>query len=83
MITKKQKDNKIKLILLIILVSTEYARRQPWKNKWEVLTFSIEQIYWAHELIKIKSQKTFSIDAVEIFNDSIKREVIVPKLNTI
>ena len=83
MMTKKQKEHKIKLILLIILVSTEYARRQPWKNHWEVLTFSMEQIYWAHELIKIKSQKTFSIDAVEIFNDSREREVIVPKLNTI
>ena len=57
--TKAQKEHKIKLIHLIILVNTEYARRKPFKNNWETIAFATEQVMWAYELKKVASQRTF------------------------
>jgi len=57
--TKKQKEHRIKLIYLIILVNTEYARRKPFKDVWETIAFATEQVMWAVEL-----KKLFSIPVV-------------------
>jgi len=53
MMTKKQKEHSIKLIYLIILVNTEYARRKPFKDVWETIAFATEQVMWAVELKKV------------------------------
>ena len=54
--TKKQKEHRIKLIYLIILVNTEYARRKPFKDVWETIAFATEQVMWAVELKKLATQ---------------------------
>ena len=59
MMTKKQKEHKIKLIYLIILVNTEYAKRKPFKDVWETIAFAYEQFWWAMELRRVATQKTF------------------------
>ena len=56
MMTKEQKERKIKLIYLIILVNTEYAKRKPFKNVWETIAFATEQVMWAVELKKVAKQ---------------------------
>ena len=53
MMTKKQKEYRIKLIYLIILVNTEYARRKPFNDVWETIAFATEQLMWAVELKKL------------------------------
>ena len=56
--TIKEKERKIKLILLILLVNTEYARRQPFKNIFELIEFAIEQLKWLQKFRMVLHQKT-------------------------
>lgn len=60
--TKKQKEHKMKLISLIMIVNTEYAKRQPFKDIWETIAFANEQVWWAMELKRVTTQKTFESD---------------------
>lgn len=64
--TKKQKEQKMKLIYLIIIVNTEYAKRKPFKNMWETIAFAYEQVLWAMEFKKVATQKTFESGGLEI-----------------
>ena len=65
MLTKKQKEHKIKLICLIMIVNAEYARRKPFKNAWKAIEFVHEQITWKWELKKVKAQRTAESGGVE------------------
>lgn len=56
--TKKQKEYKMKLIYLIIIVNTEYAKRKPFKDMWETIAFAYDQVYWGMELKIVATQKT-------------------------
>ncbi len=77
--TKKQKEHKMKLIYLIILVNTEYAKRKPFKDVWETIAFATEQVMWAKELQKVATQKTFESGGLTIVGDNSKAEVILRK----
>ena len=55
--TKEEKEHKIKLILLIIIVQSEYARRKPFKNVFETIMFATEMIFWAEELKIVVTQR--------------------------
>lgn len=79
MMTKKQKEHKMKLIYLIILVNTEYAKRKPFKDVWETIAFATEQVMWAKELQKVATQKTFESGGLTIVGDNSKAEVILRK----
>tara|TARA_R110002020_G_scaffold455911_2_gene672167 strand:+ start:423 stop:686 length:264 start_codon:yes stop_codon:yes gene_type:complete len=82
MISKKQKKHKIKLIYLIIIVNTEYAKRKPFKNMWETIEFAYEQVWWAMELKKVATQKTFEkgvLDGLATVGENTKSEIIIPK----
>ena len=57
--TKEQKERKIKLIYLIIMVNNEYAKRKPFKSIWETISFTYNQVWWAMELKRVSAQKTF------------------------
>lgn len=59
MMTKKQKEHKVKLIYLIMIVNAEYAKRKPFKDVWETISFGYEQVWWAMELKRVATQKTF------------------------
>jgi hypothetical protein len=75
--TKEQKEHKIKLIYLIMIVNLEYARRKPFKNMWETIAFAYEQVWWAKELIRVKTQKTFESGGLAIVGGNTKQEVIL------
>lgn len=77
--TKKQKEHKIKLIYLIIIVQTEYARRKPFKDVWEAIAFATEMVFWAKELRKVVTQRTFKSGGLAIVVDNRKAEIILPK----
>lgn len=79
MLTKKQKEHKIKLIYLIIMVNAEYARRKPFKTIWETITFAMEQVFWVKELSRIARQKTFRNGGLAIIGENKRPEVIIPK----
>lgn len=66
MMTKEQKEHKIKLIYLIIIVNVEYARRKPFNNIYEIISFAYEQLFWAIELTKVARSKTFKSGMYEI-----------------
>jgi len=66
MMTKEQKEHKIKLIYLIIIVNVEYARRKPFNNIYEIISFVYEQVFWARELARIVKSKTFKSGMYEI-----------------
>jgi hypothetical protein len=77
--TKKQKEHRIKLIYLIILVNTEYARRKPFKDAWETIAFATEQVMWAVELKKVATQRTFESGGLAIVGDNRQAEIILRK----
>ena len=79
MMTKKQKEHKIKLIYLIIIVQTEYARRKPFKDVWETIAFAMEMVLWAKELQRVITQKTFESGGLAIVGDNKRPEVIQRK----
>jgi len=79
MMTKKQKEHKIKLIYLIILVNTEYVKRKPFKDIWETIAFGYEMVWWAMELKRVVTQKTFESGSVAIVGDNRRPEVIQRK----
>ena len=79
MMPKEQKERKMKLIYLIILVNTEYAKRKPFKNVWETIAFATEQLMWAVELKKVATQKTFESGGLAIVGDNRQAEVILRK----
>lgn len=76
MITKKQKEHKLKLIYLIMIVNTEYARRKPFKNVWEAIAFGCEQVMWINELRTVMAQRTFKSGGIAIVGDNKRPEVI-------
>lgn len=65
--TQKQKEHKIKLIYLIIIVNAEYAKRKPFNNVWETVSFAYEQILWSLELKRVATQKTFGVKPITPF----------------
>lgn len=75
--TKKEKEHKLKLIYLIILVNTEYAKRKPFKDVWEIIAFATEQVMWAVELKKVATQKTFENGGLAIIGDSKRKEITI------
>ena len=77
--TKKQKEHKLKLIYLIILVNTEYAKRKPFKDVWETIAFATEQVMWAKELQKVATQRTFESGGLTIVGDNKKAEVFIKR----
>ena len=81
--TQERKDHKIKLIQLIIMVNTEYARRKPFKNIFETLAFATEQVMWAVELRKVSTQKTFENDGLTVIGENKQHEKIQRIKNTI
>jgi hypothetical protein len=70
MMTKKQKEHKMKLIYLIMIVNTEYAKRKPFKDLWGTIAFATEQVMWALELKKVATQKTFENAGLAIVDDN-------------
>ena len=56
--TLKEKEHKIKLIRLIILVDTEYVRRHVFKDVGEMILFVYGMVPWVEELKKLITQKT-------------------------
>lgn len=56
--TKEEKEHKIKLIYLIIIVNAEFARRKHFNDIYETIKFACEQVFWATELKRILTQKT-------------------------
>lgn len=76
--TKEQKEYKIKLIYLIMVVNNEYAKRQPFKDMWEIITFAYDQVWWAMELKKVASQKTYEGGCFTIIGDNKRAEIIKP-----
>lgn len=81
MMTKEQKEHKIKLIYLILIVNAEYARRKPFKNIWETISFAMEQVKWGLELRRVVTQKTFEDGGFAFINDGDREEVIIPRTN--
>jgi hypothetical protein len=79
MMTKKQKEHKLKLIYLIMIVNTEYAKRKPFKNVWETIAFATEQVMWAKELQKVATQRTFESGGLAIVGNNRQAEVILRK----
>ena len=77
--TKAEKERKIKLIYLIILVNTEKAKRNAFKNVWETIDFATEQLMWAVELKKVATQRTFESGGLAICGDDRQAEVIIKK----
>jgi hypothetical protein len=77
--TKKQKEHKMKIIYLIMIVNTEYAKRKPFKDMWETIAFAYEQVWWAIELKRVATQKTFENGGLAIVGDNRQAEVILRK----
>jgi hypothetical protein len=77
--TKKQKEHKMKIIYLIMIVNTEYAKRKPFKDMWETIAFAYEQVWWAMELKRVATQKTFENGGLAIVGDNRQAEVILRK----
>lgn len=67
--TKEQKERKIKIIHLILIVKHEYVRRNPFFNTQEMLNFSFDIVFWKNELEILKSQKTFEKGSIETINN--------------
>lgn len=77
MITKSEKERKVKLIMLIIIVSLEYARRKPFKTPKETIDFATEQCLWVVELARVMRQKTFEVGGVAFARSNDGEEVIL------
>lgn len=56
--TVNQKTRKIKLILLILIVNRERARRSNF-NFIELIDFCMEQVFWSVELKEVLFTMTF------------------------
>lgn len=62
-----------------MIVNTEYAKRKPFKDIWETIAFAYEQVWWAMELKRVATQKTFESGCLAIVGDSRQAEVILRK----
>jgi hypothetical protein len=69
----------MKIIYLIMIVNTEYAKRKPFKDMWETIAFAYEQVWWAIELKRVATQKTFENGGLAIVGDNRQAEVILRK----
>lgn len=58
MITKAEKQYKIKLIGLILILHAEYGRRNPFKDVWQAISYGMESVKWVKELQKVSAQRT-------------------------
>lgn len=56
--TLQEKERKIKLIMLILLVQSELYRKTIFKDCWEAIALSMETVYWFKELHKVNRQRT-------------------------
>lgn len=83
MITKKEKERKLKLILLIVMVNNEYARRKPFKNVWEHIAFVMEQVMWGKEFIKVSRYLPFEKGGIIMDGDNAREEIIINRKSTI
>lgn len=77
--TTKEKQHKIKLILLIILVLTEKARRHT-KTIHDVINITYEGVFWAKELKRVSRIPTFESGGIAIVGSSNNKEVIIEKI---
>lgn len=62
-----------------MIVNTEYAKRKPFKDMWETIAFAYEQVWWAIELKRVATQKTFENGGLAIVGDNRQAEVILRK----
>lgn len=58
MITQAEKERKIKLIGLILIVHAEYGRRQPFENYWDAIIYAMATVKWSKELARVSRQRT-------------------------
>lgn len=56
--TLQEKEYKIKLIGLILIVHAEYGRRKIFKDVWETISYCMEAVKWSKELHKVSTQRT-------------------------
>ncbi|WP_438423119.1 hypothetical protein [Aquimarina macrocephali] len=79
--TKAEKQHKLKLISLIILVNTEYARRKPFKDIWKTLAFAHEQVWWARQAVMLSYTPTFEKGGIAVIGENKESEVNLPRNN--
>lgn len=48
--TSTEKEHKIKLITLILIVEREKLRKQTFDHHWDYISFALEYVKWALEL---------------------------------
>ena len=75
--TLEEKQRKIKLISLIIIVQTEYAKRKPFKNHFETIAFAYEMVFWARELHRVSKTIPFKKGGIAIVGENIGSEIIL------
>lgn len=56
--TKEEKEHKVKLLLLIILLNIEVTRRTKLKNPFELIFKITDNLHWVLELKKVLSTPT-------------------------
>lgn len=76
--TLQQKEHKIKLLTLMLILQYELAKRNEFKSFAEMINSTCEAIFWVNELKKIKSIPTFESGCAIVGNSQTK-EVVIDK----
>lgn len=87
MIAQAEKERKIKLICLILIVHAEYGRRQPFENYWDAIIYAMETVKWSKELARVSRQRTieslpnYEKGCIVASGENKRPEIILKKIN--
>ena len=77
--TKQEKERKIKLLTLILLVENERFKKTNFDNHFKTIAFALEYMKWVVELAKVSKQKTFESGGISHVGNNVRKEVYISK----
>ena len=57
--TVAQKERKLKIIMLILIVNTEILKRRKFNNPFEILVVAMDSLNWILEYRRLKNTPTY------------------------
>ena len=77
--TKQEKERKIKLLTLILLVENERFKKTNFDNHFKTIAFALEYMKWLVELAKVSRQKIFESGGLSYAGNNDRKEVFISK----
>ena len=79
--TLEQQEHKLKIIMLMLLVEYEIAKRKPKQTICQTIAKACEYVFWVKEYRKVRNQPTFESGSLAIVGDKSQCEIILSKNN--